>query len=62
MDSLFLINPNRVQQFYEKHKHDRMLITSFGRVNINRTIYKDRVTGEVYCYVVRKLGFPKYDR
>lgn len=62
MDSLFRNSPNRVQQFYVKHKRTRMLITPFGRVNINRTIYKDRATGKDYCYVGRKLGLPKYDR
>lgn len=62
MDSLFRNSPNRVQQFYVKHRRTRMLITPFGRMNINRTIYKDRATGKDYCYVDRKLGLPKYDR
>ena len=62
MDLLFRNSPNRVQQFYVKHRRTRMLITPFGRVNINRTIYKDRATGKDYCYVDRKLGLPKYDR
>lgn len=45
-----------------KCKRPRTLITPFGRVNINRTIYLDRLTGKTYCHVDSKLGLPKYDR
>ena len=62
MDTVFRYSQYRVHQFYVKCKRTRTLVTPFGRVNINRTIYLDRVTGKTYCYVDEKLGLPKYDR
>ena len=62
MDTVFRYSQHRVHQFYVKCKRTRTLITPFGRVNINRTIYLDRITGKTYCYVDEKLGLPKYDR
>ncbi len=62
MDSAFRYSQHRIHQFYVKCKRIRTLITPFGRVNINRTICLDRITGKSYCYVDEKLGLPKYDR
>ncbi|QIK57031.1 hypothetical protein G7059_03785 [Erysipelothrix sp. HDW6A] len=62
MDMQFRYSQYRVHQFYVKCRRSRTLITPFGRVNINRTIYLDRLTGKAYCYVDSKLGIPKYDR
>ncbi|QIK57059.1 hypothetical protein G7059_03955 [Erysipelothrix sp. HDW6A] len=62
MDYKFRYSQHRVNQFYVKCKRTRTLITPFGKVNINRTIYLDRITGKTYCYVDKKLGLPKYDR
>lgn len=62
MDHKFRYSQYRVHQFYVKCKRSRSLITPFGKVNINRTIYLDRITGKTYCYVDKKLGLPKYDR
>lgn len=62
MDNQFRYSQHRVHQFYVKCKRSRTLITPFGRVNINRTIYLDRLTGKTYCHVDSKLGLPKYDR
>lgn len=62
MDYKFRYSQHRVNQFYVKCKRSRSLITPFGKVSINRTIYLDRITGKTYCYVDKKLGLPKYDR
>lgn len=62
MDNQFRYSQHRVHQFYVKCKRSRTLITPFGRVNINRTIYLDRLTGKTYCHFDSKLGLPKYDR
>lgn len=62
MDTVFRYSQHLVYQFYVKCKRTRTLITTFGRVNINRIIYLDRITGKSYCCVDEKLQLPKYDR
>ncbi|WP_419178509.1 UPF0236 family transposase-like protein [Erysipelothrix aquatica] len=51
MDKQFRHSQHRVHQFYVKCKRSRTLITPFGRVNVNHTIYRDRVTEKTCCHV-----------
>lgn len=62
MDAKYKASYIRKRDFYVHQTRQRSLITVFGVIRFNRTIYKHKYTGKTYTYVDRKLGLPKYDR
>lgn len=62
MDDDFRYDPQRLTRFYVKVKRPRTLITPFGVISFNRTIYKSRFNNSYYTHVDESLGLPKYDR
>src|SRR5699024_2228980 len=51
----------RKDKFYiNKSNVPRTLITIFGTITFNRTLYQDKITGEFYFYLDDILGFEAY--
>lgn len=62
MDEQFRYSQGRMARYYVKNTRERTITTLFGTITFLRTEYQDRLTGENYCYVDRKLGILKRDR
>ena len=62
MDGQFRYSQGRMARYYVKNTRERTITTLFGTITFLRTEYQDRMTGENYCYVDRKLGILKRDR
>ena len=62
IDDNFKYMPGRVDRYYIKDNRERTIITPFGEITFNRTIYQCRHTNRCYTHVDRFLGLPKYDR
>lgn len=62
MDEAFRQQPERANRYYVKVTRERTLITPFGLLTYQRTIYQNRSTKQCYCHVDRLLKLPKYDR
>ena len=62
IDDNFKSMPDRVDRYYIKDSRERTIITPFGEISFNRTIYQCRQTNKCYTHVDRFLGLPKYDR
>ena len=62
MDEEFRQQPDRPHRYYVKVTRERTLITPFGMLTYQRTIYQNRSTKQCYCHVDRTLNLPKYDR
>lgn len=62
MDEAFKTSSLRKRDFHIHQTRQRTLITVFGVIHFNRTIYKNKYSGKSFTYIDRKLGLPKYDR
>ena len=61
VDNVFKNSKERKDKFYiNKSNVPRTLITIFGTITFNRTLYQDKITGEFYFYLDDILGFEAY--
>ena len=57
VDNVFKNSKERKDKFYiNKSNVPRTLITIFGTITFNRTLYQDKITGEFYFYLDNILG------
>ncbi|CAM3749886.1 UPF0236 family transposase-like protein [Erysipelothrix urinaevulpis] len=50
------------RDYYVHNKRERTIITVFGVIRFERTIYKNKSTGKTFTYLDRKLGLPKWTK
>lgn len=62
MDLDFRNSPGRTRDYYVNNTRERTIVTMYGEITYTRTIYRDRLKGNVYCYVDEKLGIDRYAR
>lgn len=62
MDHKFRYSKDRVNNYYVNKTAKRTIICMYGEITYSRTIYKDRSTDKLFCYVDEKLGIDKYIR
>ena len=61
VDNVFKNSKERKDKFYiNKSNVPRTLITIFGTITFNRTLYQDKITGEFYFYLDNILGLEAY--
>ena len=59
VDYQFRYSSGRKETYYVKDYKPRTIITMFGEITYNRTIYTNRITGKRYTYVDERLGIGK---
>lgn len=59
MDKQYRDSNTRKAIYYVKNTRQRSIVTLFGLVTYTRTEYQNKLTGECFCYVDRKLGLEK---
>lgn len=59
IDYQFRYSPGRTNNYYVRDYKPRTIITMFGEITYNRTIYTNRITGKRYTYVDERLGIGK---
>ena len=62
MDLDFRESEGRIKDYYVNNTRSRTIITMFGEIAYKRTIYKDRLSGRIFCYVDERLGIERYTR
>lgn len=62
MDYKFRYSKDRSKNYYVNKTVKRTIICMYGEISYSRTIYKDRLSGKLYCYTDEKLGIDKYVR
>ena len=62
MDNDYRVSELRKRYYHVKCTRERTLVTLFGPIRFNRTIYQAKDTNKCFTYVDEKLGLPKYDR
>lgn len=62
MDSVYRNRPQRVASYYVKNTRERTIITLFGSLTYQRTIFINRQDNYLYCHVDEMLGLVKGDR
>lgn len=62
MDRSFRYSTGRKENFYVNNTRKRTIITMYGEITYTRTVYKDRLSNKIYCYVDEKLGIERYTR
>ena len=62
MDEDFRNSPGRTKDYYVNNTRERTIVTMFGEITYKRTIYRDRLSGKICCYVDEKLGIERYTR
>ena len=62
MDEDFRNSPGRTKDYYVNNTRKRTIVTMYGEITYKRTIYKDRLSKKIYCYVDEKLGIERYTR
>ena len=59
MDSDFRSSPGRTRDYYVNNTRQRTIITMFGEITYTRTIYRDRLSSRIFCYVDERLGIDR---
>ena len=62
MDKDFRYSEGRTINYYVNNTRERTITTMYGDICYIRTIYKDRSSGKMYCYVDERLGIDRYIR
>lgn len=62
MDRNFYESKIRFERYLVKDRLPRTLVTLYGEITYERTVYRSRDTGERYIYVDRKMGIRPYIR
>ena len=61
LDKSFKDSLDRKRKYDIKSYHRRTILTIFGEITFNRTFYKSKLNGKMFCFVDRYLGLHKYD-
>lgn len=61
IDHGFKNSSERKHMYHIKAYNTRTIMTVFGEVTYNKTIYENKFTHEYFCYIDDFLGLPKYD-
>lgn len=59
MDKQYRDSKARKDIYYIKNTRKRSLVTLFGLITYCRTEYQNKITGESFCYIDRKIGLEK---
>lgn len=54
-------SPERKRKYYIKAKCKRTIMTIFGEITYNKTVYSNKYNEGSYCYIDDFLGLKKYD-
>jgi len=61
IDRGFKNSPERRHRYHIKAHCKRSIMTIFGEITYNKTIYQNKYTYETFCYIDDYLGLKKYD-
>ncbi len=61
IDRGFRNSPERMHRYHIKAHCSRTIMTIFGEITYNKTIYQHKHTYKTYCYIDDYLGLKKYD-
>lgn len=62
MDLDFRNSSERRRDYYVNNTRQRTIITMFGEITYTRTIYRDRLSNRIFCYVDERLGIERFTR
>lgn len=54
-------SPERRHQYHIKARCQRTIMTIFGEITYNKTVYSNKYTGKSFCFIDDYLGLKKYD-